>query len=418
MTGIPASEAPHTGAWKAIAGRLGLAVGSVVCLLAVLELLVRWLAPHPHYPFTNYPDEKVGHVAKPGFRGRATNMFGEFDTALSINREGFRDTDHPLVKPPNTVRIAFLGDSFTFAEQVEEPECFVRRTETRLNEKLRARENPVPRVECMNFGIGGYEIQQYVLCYEAYVRKYRPDLVVVAFYVDNDLLGDAFYLLEDGFGRPFFRLTNGTLEEVPANPALLRQNFQKKVRRLHVHWYQSIHLYNKQKLFFWGLRQSRRLRQAQQQKLPLQELWKEGGYKNYRYYAVGTNDPVVAEADEISRLLLKRLEADVEQDGGRLCGVMLPAHENLWPERWPERLKFLPGLKDVPMDFERPYQQLRAFLPRLEANGDLLDTRPALREADQRAPIFFRRDSHYNRNGQEAVAQALAAWLETKISAK
>jgi hypothetical protein len=416
---MPEPSSPPSRPWKrpaSLASKLAVAFVSLLVSIAVLEGLMRWVSPHPYYPFTNYADEKVGHVARPGFRGRATNMFGEFDTALNINSEGFRDTDHPLVKAPNTIRIAFLGDSFTFAEQVEEPQCFVRQAETLLNRKFSAKGN-LPRVECMNFGIGGYDIQQYVLCYEAYVRKYHPDLVVVAFYVDNDLLGDAFYLLEDGFGRPYFRLVNGALEKVPANPQVLKENFGKKVRRLRVHWYQSIHLYNKQKLLFWSLRQNRRLKEDQQRKLSLNELWKEGGYRNYRYYAVGTNDPVVTEADEVSRLLLKRLEEDVEKDGGTLCGAMLPTFENLWPERWPERLKLLPGLQGILMDFERPFKQLRAFLPKLASRGDLLDTRPSLREANERAPIFFRRDSHYNRNGQEAVGQALADWLEPRCLA-
>src|SRR5205085_1359395 len=141
-----------------------------------------------------------------------------------INPEGFRDKEHPLVKPPHTFRIAFLGDSFTAAEQVEEPECFVRRTETLLNEDLAKKGIRDFQVEVVNFGIGGFEIQQYVLCYENYVRKYKPDLVVVASFVHNDLIGNVFYRQENQFGRPYYKLVDGGLEKVPADMSRLDNN--------------------------------------------------------------------------------------------------------------------------------------------------------------------------------------------------
>ncbi len=402
---------------KSFGFKLGIALLGLLVGFGLLEGLVRWLSPLPRYPYTNVPDEKVGWVAQRGFRGRATNMFGEFDTELRINRDGFRGYDYPLTKPSNTLRIAFLGDSFTFAEQVEEPQTFVRRTETLLNGKLRSKGILNLHIECMNFGIGGYDLQQYVLCYEDYVRKYHPDVVVVAIYVDNDLLGNAFYLLEGGFGRPYFRLVNGALEKVPANMPLMEQTYRFLQQRLRVRWYHHLHLYNKHKFIFWTIRQQLRLREAEKQNrsLPLDQLWKEGGYRNYRYYAVGLNDPVVTEADTLTRLLLERLEKMVQKDGSRWYGMFLPAPENLWPERWPERLKWLPGLEKVTMDFERPFKQVRFFIPTEAARGNLFDTRPALRRAALDEPIFFPRDSHYNWRGQEAVAQALSQWLEPKL---
>ncbi|MDD2708514.1 MAG: SGNH/GDSL hydrolase family protein [Verrucomicrobiae bacterium] len=396
---------------QALGGKLLLLLLSLVLTLGAVEVLVRIVRPCPRYEYINVPDDRVGHVVQRGFRGRATNMFGEFDTRLDINKEGFRDTDHPLEKSPGVYRIAFLGDSFTFAEQVEEPDCFVRLTETLLNRSMPQRQPPGPKIECMNFGMGGYEIYQYLLCYEAFVRKYKPDMVVTVIYTDNDLLGNAFYLLDSNAGRPHFRLKNGQPEKVSANPELLEANYQKFKKRLKVHWYQHLHCYNLHKLVFWEIRQKQRLARARKQKLPLTELWKESGYRSYRYYATGINDPIVAEADTLSRLLLQKLQQEVEADGAKFRVVMLPCANSLFPEKWPERLHYLPGLENVPMDFNRPFDQIRAFLPSLAANGGLLDTRPALRDAAKKAPVFYPRDSHFNKNGQAAVGQAIAEWL-------
>ena len=349
---------------------------------------------------------------QPGYSGRASNMFGDYDTAIHINKEGFRDSDHPFIKSADR-RIAFLGDSFTFAEQVEEPNSFVRRTETLFNGSR-------PPVEIMNFGIGGWDIPQYVQCYENFVRPYHPDAVVVAVYVDNDLLNSAFYQLEYGFGRPYFRLKDGRLEDVPSDPAQLDANYKKYRDRLSLRWYHHSHLYNRQKLVIWNIRQKFNLADAQKHNrdLPLDKLWKKAGYRNYRYYAQGINDPVVAEADAVTRLLLQRLQHDVEKDGARLCIALLPAPENLWPDIWPEHLKSLPGLEKIPMDFDRPFKEVNADLPELSKRGDILDLRPALREAAKAGPIFYPVDCHYNGRGQEAVAQALAEWLVPRVSGR
>jgi len=117
----------------------------------------------------------------------------------------------------------------------------------------------------------------------------------------------------------------------------------------------------------------------------------------------------------VTRLLLKRLETMARQNGGRFCVALLPAAENLWPEQWPQRVKLLPGLEKIPMDFERPYQRVESFLPEVKTRGDLLDLRPSLRAAAAQNPIFFHRDNHYNGHGQETVAQALAQWLEPSV---
>ena len=126
----------------------------------------------------------------------------------------------------------------------------------------------------------------------------------------------------------------------------------------------------------------------------------------------------MTEADILTRLLLKRLRDDIVKDNGRFYVALLPAPENLWPEQWPERRKLLPGLEKATMDFDRPFKQICAFLPNMAARGELLDLRPALRQATQEGPIFFPRDSHYNRRGQEAVAQAISRWLEPTLLTK
>lgn len=393
-----------------------LAVASISLLLSLLfaEGLVRLIAPHPRYSEFTVPDERVGYLLKPGTRGRATNMFGEFDTAIQINQEGFRDSDHPLLKPPEIFRIAFLGDSFTYAEQVEEPFTFVRLSESLLNDRL-AKRNELYRVECMNFGVGGYDTQQEVLCYENIVRKYKPDLVILVMYVHNDLLGNVFYTVENGFGRPYFRLERGELRKIPADRPKMEENFRNVQKRLRVRWYHHIQLYNAQKQLQWEIRQRAKHQAALGKAIPADKLWEQENYRNYRYYSGDGTDPVIVEANTVTRLLLQRLEKSVRADGSQFAVALLPAEENLFPERWPERVKLLPGLEKVSMDFDRPFRQVADSLPDLYRSGKALDLRSPLRLASEQGSVFWPRDNHYNGHGQKTVALAMVHWLENLI---
>jgi hypothetical protein len=387
-----------------------------ICLF-LAEILVRIIAPHPRYEYYMVADELVGVKYKPNFKGRATNIFGEFDTKIEINQEGFRDKNHPLIKPPHTFRIAFLGDSFTAAEQVEEPESFVRRTETLLNDFLAQKGIKDFQVEVVNFGIGGFEIQQYVLCYENYVKKYKPDLLVMASFVHNDISGDVFYLQENQFGRPYYKLVNGELQKVPADMNKLSENYDKTAKRLSVHWYHHFQLYNAQKQIFWAIRQQMRWSgRKQQEEISLADLWKQAGNGLFRYYAFDGSDPVVKEADEVSKMLLQRLQKNLRDDGVKFRIALLPAKENLFPEKWPEELKDLPGLENIPMDFNRPFQRFGEFLPDMNSQGEILDLRPALRKASETKQAFFPRDSHFNKWGHEVSAEEMAKWLEPVVA--
>ena len=56
----------------------------------------------------------------------------EGNAFVQINREGMRDCEHSYSKPADTIRIAFIGDSFTEAEQVAIQDDFVSVVERRL----------------------------------------------------------------------------------------------------------------------------------------------------------------------------------------------------------------------------------------------------------------------------------------------
>ena len=168
---------------KKLSKLLLLVLGSLVGLLA-LEIVVRLLglAPQlaaievdqPYASFVSSPNPDLKYVPKPN--------------SGDINADGFRDRSYPKQKGEGTFRIAVLGDSIAFGycneSRVTRPEdTFAGLLEQRLNEE---RFGDFERTEVLNFAVSGYDTLQEVAFLEHKGLAYEPDLVLVA-YCLNDL---------------------------------------------------------------------------------------------------------------------------------------------------------------------------------------------------------------------------------------
>ena len=80
----------------------------------------------------------------------------------------------PLEPRPGVLRVAVFGDSFAFGADVGFEEAWPTVVGARLREGGRA-------VEVLNYGVGGYAIDQAYLRYRKQGRRYAPDIVVFAF---------------------------------------------------------------------------------------------------------------------------------------------------------------------------------------------------------------------------------------------
>ncbi len=126
---------------------------------------------------------------------------------VQINSDGMRDREHALAKPADTYRIAFLGDSYTEALQVEVDKTYWAEVERRLGScpKLAGK-----KVEVLNFGVSAYGTANEYLVLQDRVWKYAPDSVVLAFYTGNDLK-DNTRPLDPLAYRPYYDLKDGQL---------------------------------------------------------------------------------------------------------------------------------------------------------------------------------------------------------------
>ena len=103
-------------------------------------------------------------------------------TTVKINSDGFRDKEYSIEKLNNTFRIIVLGDSITFGWGVENNETF----SEILEDKLNSLNNGI-NYEVLNFGVHGYNTLQEVELLKEKGLKYKPDMVIVGYYM-NDVI--------------------------------------------------------------------------------------------------------------------------------------------------------------------------------------------------------------------------------------
>jgi len=159
---------------------LALALAVMLALPISTELALR--AARAHFdPQLYAPDRGRGWALRPNAAGVVSIETRQY---VRINSHGFRDQEHSYVKPPDTVRVAVLGNSWTEALQVplEKTYCSVL-AQTLTGSPCFARK----RVEVLNFGVAGYSTGQELLLLQQEVWKYHPDVILVAFYPPRDI---------------------------------------------------------------------------------------------------------------------------------------------------------------------------------------------------------------------------------------
>src|SRR6202035_4002118 len=96
------------------------------------------------------PDAVLYAVLRPNAEGWTAK---EGENYVRINSLGMRDRERRVEASSGTIRVAFLGDSMVAAQQVPLEKTMTQILERRLS---RAVGDAGPRVEVLNFAVGGY----------------------------------------------------------------------------------------------------------------------------------------------------------------------------------------------------------------------------------------------------------------------
>lgn len=192
-----------------------LLAGAVGVALIAAEGLLRVIRPpgaeDVEIQVLNQHDSMLGWRKIPG--ATDTLATAEYRIIESINSRGIRGPEIAETRPPGARRVLVLGDSFAEGYTVEFADLCSEVLQRELND------GGGPSYQIINAGTAGYSTDQELLYFRSEGVRYRPDVTVLLFYVN-----DVWFNNQSRYWRghkPRFTLNDGTLEltNVPVPPA-------------------------------------------------------------------------------------------------------------------------------------------------------------------------------------------------------
>ena len=177
-TAVP-QETPPRLIVRVVASVLILAL--MVAILLVLEFSLRWSGK-----FATYGEKTgIGYIspyALPGVRwflkhepGSHQRLEAEFSESVLVNAEGFSDSEWPLAKQQDEVRIVTLGDSFVEGVGSLHPDAnYPRMVRAILQNTIDKRAH----ITVMNGGIRGSDPVFNLQALQRVFLKYKPDIII------------------------------------------------------------------------------------------------------------------------------------------------------------------------------------------------------------------------------------------------
>ena len=377
----------------------------MVFALALCEVAMR--VAGVSFPQFDRPDALLGGALIPRAEGWFTR---EGHGYVRINRAGFRDREHELAPAPGRVRIAVLGDSFAEAKHVDQEETFWAIAERGLAGcEAFAGRSP----EVLNFGVAGYGTAQELLLLRERVWAYRPDFVLLAFFVGNDLRNNTKELQRGG--RPYFVYEDGKL----VLDASFNDSFGQRLRTgpLGQAFYRSLPHSRVLQLLAEGTE----LRRRSEQMARIEEERRSAAVNLGEGDEPGLDNQVYREPREpewqlawrTTEDLLRMMRDEIRGHGARFLLVTLSTGIQVHPDpAVRERFTALLGVDDLMY----PDRRLRAFAER--EGIPVLTLVPPLRErAEQAHACLHGFDNaipcggHWNRLGHRAAGEQVEAAL-------
>lgn len=187
--------------WRERRRRLALMLFGLIFGLLVAEVALRVIGYS--YPEFYVTDNSRGYALRPNASGLYRK---ENEVYVQINSDGLRDREHSKAKPPNTIRIALIGDSYAEALQVPLEKAFWQVLQSQLHSCSGIQE----QIEIINFGVSGYGTGQELITLREHVWNYSPDIVLLAITTNNDITDNS-RALKKARDVPYFVLKDNNL---------------------------------------------------------------------------------------------------------------------------------------------------------------------------------------------------------------
>jgi hypothetical protein len=318
---------------------------------------------------------------KPGLR-LVTTVQGR-PIEITTNRFGMRWREVAREKPAGRKRVAFLGDSYTFG-------CWSTSIERSFVGVFEKNMSPTA-FEVLNFGVGGYGIDDEELLLREQVIGFSPDHVMLMFFNGNDFRDTYLGLHKD-------RLIEGTAE---SDPAVLRQKVPPEFL---VNDHIEATPAPDRSALKSRLRQLATYR-ALEPFLGGQNLYVEFGpsrrFMSYSFWSRFPYPAVARRARDESLAAIGRINAFCLERGVRLAIVAIPTHDQVY------------SVRESGRDYDIAFPQIYAQVYAREQGIPFLDLLPPFRAyvRAHHAELYVPIDQHLNDAGHALAGEAITAWF-------
>lgn len=378
--------------WRSLAQFILLPACSVTFALLMIEVLLRiggWQAD-----FFFQPDPDISATYIPGKRG--WNVIGTRRQWIEINSFGYRDREWSVAEPPETYRIALLGDSYVAGMEVP--------TEQRLGELLQRRLNTDcssgTHVEVLNFGVTGYGTAQELETLRHRALQFHPDLVMLFFYTGNDLFDNSTQLDPEPNRLHYVLSDSG---ELRPQPFTVSDSTLKRWLRAHSKAYNFLRDH---------ISTLEAVHRAMMRVGLMQDSASEGQMQNALQTLQGSQylrdtPPAIDNAWSVSKALIAEVHRVVSVNRAKLLVVLVPTK--------PAILNVTPssdGNRDR-WDMDQPAKRMLRICADLGI--DCLDLTKAFRKPGVTVDPCFFFEGHWTPLGHRVAADAVSAALHDSL---
>lgn len=352
--------------------------------LAAGYLLIKPLSP----PLV--PDPYVHHRLVPNSNAQFTQQ--DFSYVQRVNNLGLRGADQPIAKPPNTIRVVMLGDSFTMGKGVEDSETFSVGVQRILNERLAAC-GSVLRAEVLNAGVDSYAPILSYIQFTRDIAPLRPDLVIHNLDV-SDLVQEAAYRRIAKFSA------TGEPLAVPQ-----REQRHRTLNERARNWVEQHHYLTRLLLYFVN-------RLFGYKDVSLRAVVTQATFETAAHTLVGDT---VDRSEQWAGLFdsIRRLRSAATGAGADYVLTVYPWGHQVNDREWvPGRFSFVPSDAKVS---DASTRRLESFA--VSDDIVLLNLFPLFRAYSGSLPLYFSYDNHLTPQGHRWMAKGIAGFLTQRYEA-
>ena len=299
------------------------------------------------------------------------------------NSMGYYDTEFQQRKPEETYRIVALGDSFAQGI-VPYPYNFLTLTEEGLNKNTNRSRN----WEIYNMGVNGTNPKEYRYLYLTEGQYYKPDLVLICFYMGNDFRGS--------IAPKFFDRNRWYLYFLPKRWFEIRKEAQARnvdTSKVGGELEQQdpdpphVHDYRLEKPSY-----------SVERHLRIEREWLKSFSKSGRSRSIRKTLHTLREINQIAR-----------SNSARTALLLIPDELQVNDSLYQEVLDYF-GLDPNDFDLDEPGKILAQFCR--EEGIECLDLAQTMRKGQKELDrTYHLRDMHWNANGNRVASEALIPFI-------